>query len=472
MNILKYLYFIPIFFFIVSCGVITQRYTEATLTETQKTDLYRDYTYTDSLSVGNMAWRDFFTDEKLRILIERGLAQNYDFKNAVLRVEMAQNTLKQSRASFFPNLEFAPQIIHNKASQGASNFPANVNINLQTTSVSLGFTTNWEIDMWGKLSSAKRASQATLMQTIAAKKALQTVLISSIADTYYTLVALDKQLLITQETIQNRSKSVQALQALMESGSVTGADVVQAKANLYAAQVNVPELRQTIHQIENALCVLIAQPLQTIDRNAFDGETLNNELKIGVPVQLLSMRPDVQVAELNLRQAFELTNVAKASLYPTLRLSAGSAGISALTTRNLFDASNVFLNLTAGITQPIFQRRLLKTNYQNAIISQQQAINTFQQTLLTAGQEVTDALYAHQIAIEKQTARSQQIEALQTAVDFRMQLLTYSSFTNYTDVLSSEQLLLSAQLASVNDQLQEHRAIISLYRALGGGSQE
>jgi len=471
MHFLKYLILVLTLFFAVGCGLVTQRYVEATLNESQQSDLYRDYTVTDSLSIGDMAWRDFFTDDKLRTLIERGLSQNYDLQNALLRIYSAENIVKQSRATFFPSLDFGPQISHSKVSQGMSSLPVPTNINLSTTSVSLGFSTNWEIEIWGKLSSAKRATQATWMQSVASQKALQTSLIAAIANTYYTLLALDKQLDITQQTIENRIKSVQTIQALMEAGNVNGADVVQAQANLYEVQVILPDLKQTIRELENVLCVLVAQPLQTIERGIWRNDMLNAELKIGVPMQLLSMRPDVQVAELGLRQAFELTNVAKASLYPSLRLSAASTGISALTTRTLFETSNVFFNLMGGLTQPIFQRRILKTNHENAILAQQQALNNFQQTLLIAGQEVTDALYDHQVAKEKQIIRVQQIDALEKAVEFRMQLLTYSSETNYTDVLSSEQLLLAAQLSSVNDQLQECRAIIDLYRALGGGKE-
>ena len=274
---------------------------------------------------------------------------------------------------------------------------------------------------------------------------------------------------ITEETIAIREKTVVAMTALMEAGSVTGADVVQAESNLYAAQVSVPELKRSIRELENTLCVLTARPLQAIQRGTFDQQQMMIDLKSGVPTQLLANRPDVQAAELSFRQAFELTNVAKASFYPTLRLSAGSGGISALTTRTLLDPSSIFVNLVGGLTQPIFQRGQLKANYRNAKNTQLQAWNSFEQTLLTAGQEVTDALYSYDMAKEKQAIREKQVDALEKAVSFRMQLLEYSSNTNYTDVLTSEQSLITAQLAGVTDKLQEYKAVISLYRSLGGG---
>lgn len=200
-----------------------------------------------------------------------------------------------------------------------------------------------------------------------------------------------------------------------------------------------------------------------------DGQQMNVDLKLGVPAQLLANRPDIQAAELSFRQAFELTNVAKASFYPTLRLTSGSGGISALTTKTLLDPASIFVNIVAGLTQPIFQRGQLKANHRNAKITQQQAWNDFQNTILKAGQEVTDALFSYQTAKEKQLIREKQIESLEKAVEFRMELLEYTSTTNYTDVLTSEQGLIAAQLASVNDQLQEYKAVIELYRSLGGG---
>lgn len=466
---LKYVLVSTLVLIVASCGLVTKKYEEVELTENQQKELYRDYQSTDSTNIADIAWQEFFSDENLKALIQEGLDKNYDLQNAILQISSAENTLKQSKKAFFPSVDFTPQVTYNKTSQNSLNLPANININLQTTTVSLGFSTNWEIEVWGKLSAAKRSAQAGWMKSVASQNAVRTALIATIADAYYTLLSLDKQLEITEETIAVREKTVVAMQALMEAGSVTGADVVQAESNLYAAQVSLPELKRSIRELENTLCVLTVKPLQTISRGSFDAVQMNTDLKSGVPTQLLANRPDVLAAELAFRQAFEVTNVAKASFYPTLRLTSGAAGISALTTRTLLDPASIFVNLVGGLTQPLFQRGQLKTNYRNSKISQQQAWNDFQNTLLTAGQEVTDALYAYDMAKEKQTIREKQVDALEKAVSFRMQLLEYSSNTNYTDVLTSEQSLIAAQLASVSDKLQEYKAVIALYRSLGGG---
>lgn len=441
---LKYIVYSIAVIVFTGCGLVTKKYEEVELSENQQKELYRDYEATDSTTIADIQWQDFFADEKLKTLISDALANNYDLQNAILQIGVAENTLKQSKLAFLPSLDFSPSVTYNKTSRNSLNLPSNININLQTVNVSLGFSTNWEIEIWGKLSAAKRSAQASWMKSVASQNAVKTALVATVADLYYTLLSLDKQLQITKETILVREKTVEAMQALMDAGSVTGADVVQAESNLYAAQLLVPELTQTIRELENSLCVLTAKPLQSIERGTMDGQQMNVDLKLGVPAQLLANRPDIQAAELSFRQAFELTNVAKASFYPTLRLTSGSGGISALTTKTLLDPASIFVNIVAGLTQPIFQRGQLKANHRNAKITQQQAWNDFQNTILKAGQEVTDALFSYQTAKEKQLIREKQIESLEKAVEFRMELLEYTSTTNYTDVLTSEQGLIAA----------------------------
>src|SRR5690554_2440093 len=469
LKIIKVIALFAIVIITSSCGLVTKNYQEAALTEQQNKELYRDVETEDTTSIADIHWQDFFTDENLKSLIQKGLDSNHDLQNAILQISSAENIVKQHKLAYLPSLDFSPSVTYNKASQNSLNFPSNVNINLETTTVSLGFSTNWEIEIWGKLTAAKRSAQASWLQSVAAQNAVKTALISTIAETYYALLALDKQLEITEETIEIREKTVETLKALMDAGSVTGADVVQAESNLYEAQVSIPDLKKAIRELENGLCVLTAQSLKEIERGTFEEQVMEANIETGIPALLLSRRPDVQAAEQNFRRAFELTNVAKASFYPSLRLSSGAGGISALTTRTLFDPTSIFVNLVGGLTQPIFQRGQLKTNHRNAKISQEQAWNNFEKSLLTAGQEVTNALYSYESSVRKQELRTLQIESLEKAVEYRMELLEFSSFTNYTDVLLSEQSLIGAQLSGVSDRLQEFKAIIELYRSLGGG---
>lgn len=433
-----------------------------------KTDaLYRDQTATDSLTLADMPWQSLFADEKLKALIQRGLDQNNNLKNAIQNILQAQATLRQAKLAYLPTLSANLQATHSKSSLAALNFPAGININTLTTTYQMGLSTSWEADIWGKLSSSKRAAMASYLGTDAAKKAVQTQLIADIANNYFTLLSLDKQLAITQETLKSRISSVETMKALKEGAVVTGAAVVQSEASRYATEVTIPDLKQSIRETENAISILLAQAPGPIDRNSIDTEVTPASLSTGMPSQLLHNRPDVQQAEFAFRSSFENTNLARTYFYPSLTLTA-SGGLSTLELKNFFDHS-IFYSIVGGLTQPIFNQGLNKARLTTAQSKQVQALNTFQQTLLVAGQEVSNSLYAYQSAVDKQDSRAKQIAALTKSVDYTRELLRFSSATNYTDVLTSEQSLLAAQLSGVNDQLQKLQAVVNLYRALGGG---
>lgn len=454
-----------------ACGV-TKKYERPDIPQVVEDSLYRARVSSDTNTLARLNWKEVFTDPNLQKLIEEALANNYDLRNTILQIAQAEALYKQSKLAFFPSLSFTPQVNYNHASAEALNFPANVNIRLNTTTVQLGFGTNWELDVWGKLASAKRGAEASWYQTQASQQAVQTALVASIASNYYTLMALDEQVNITKQTITLRARSVETIKKLKEAAVLTGAAVVQAEANLYAAEVSLPDLEQSIREIENNLSVMIAKPGQKIERSRSGEYTITSGLATGVPVQLLQNRPDVMAAEMGYRRAFENTNVAKAQFYPTVALTSGGIGISALTHKNLFaGTSAIFYNLVGGMVQPIFNRGAIRTNHRIAQLQQEQALNIFQNAILTAGQEVSNALFAFETSKAKQATRIKQIAALEKAVSFNMQLLEYSSNTNYTDVLTSEQSLLAAQLSGVSDVLQQNRAMIELYRALGGGWQ-
>ncbi|PST84937.1 hypothetical protein C7T94_02105 [Pedobacter yulinensis] len=429
--------------------------------------LYRDVQSADTNSIGQMRWDSLFTDPVLQSLVREGLEKNLDLRSAMERIKSADAALRQSRAAFLPSLSADVSVADNKQSRAALNFPPGININLETQTYRAQLSTSWEADIWGKLSSGRRAALATLLQTEAAKRAIQTQLISNIANNYYALLALDKQLAITEETIRIRIQDVETMKALKEGAVVNGAAVVQSEANRYAAEVTVPDLKRSIRETENALSILLARAPGTIVRGKLENQVPLASLETGISSQLLQNRPDVQQAEFAFRAAFENTNVARTFFYPSLTLTA-AGGLSSLQLQNFFSQS-IFYNIVGGLTQPIFNRGQNKARLRSAQASQQIAYNDFQQSLLNAGNEVSNYLYAYQAATDKQDSRSKQIASLTKAVDYTKELLRYSSATNYTDVLTSEQALLSAQLAGVNDQLQKLQAVVNLYRALGGG---
>lgn len=449
---------------LVLAGCVTKKYERPVL---NSNDLYRDVVQTDTTSMADLNWRDLFSDATLQGLIEQGLAGNLDLKQAVERIRIAEASFRQSRAALLPSLTGDVSVTDARQSRAALNFPPGININTETQTYRAQLSTSWEADIWGKLSGAKRSAYASLLQTEAGKRAVQTQLIANIANTYYTLLALDKQLAITEETVKIRVKDVETMRQLKEGAIVNGAAVVQSEANLYAAQVTIPDLKRNVREAENALSVLLGKGPAVVQRSTLDAQKVYSKLQTGVSAQLLQNRPDVQAAELAFRAAFENTNVAKTYFYPALTLTA-TGGLSTLDVKDFFDQS-IFYNLVGGLTQPIFNRGLNKARLRTAEAQQQQALYAFQQTLLQSGQEVSNALFAYQTASSKELTRAKQVLALEKAVDFTQELLRYSSATNYTDVLTSQQSLLAAQLNGVGDRLQKLQAIVNLYRSLGGG---
>ena len=465
MNLRHYIYYTLVaisFLCLASC--VTKKYETPPVLSN---NLYRDVVTTDSSSIADLSWKALFSDVILQNLIEQGLKENLDLKQAIERIKIAEATLYQNKAAFLPTLTGDLSATDAKQSTAALNFPPGININTETQTYRAQLSSSWEADIWGRLGSAKKSAYAALLQTDATKRAVQTQLIANIANTYYNLLALDKQLAITKQTIKIRESDVETMKALKEGAIVNGAAVVQSEANLYAAQVTIPDLNRSIRESENALSVLLAKSSGTISRSSLDQQAPYVDLKTGVSTQLLQNRPDIQAAEFGFRSAFENTNVARASFYPSLTLTA-TGGLSTLQLKNFFDNS-IFYNLIGGITQPIFNRGINKARLRTTEAQQQIAFFNFQQSLLVGSQEVSNALYNYQTASEKEVTRAKQIASLTKAVDYTKELLRYSSATNYTDVLTSEQSLLNAQLNGINDRLQKLQSVVNLYRALGGG---
>lgn len=428
---------------------------------------FRGGSENDTTTIADLPWQKLISDTTLQNLISEGLQKNLDLKIAIQRINQADAALQQSKAVFFPSLEGGPRVTNTKSSAAALNFPAGININLNTFTYQALLSSSWEADVWGKLKSGKKAALATFLQSEASKRAVQTQLISDIAVNYYDLLAFDQQLAITEQTLKNRIEDQETMKSLKDAAIVTGAAVVQSEANRYAAEVSIPDLKRSIREAENALAILLAREPGPIERTKLEDQQPYTELTVGVPSQLLRNRPDLQQAEFAFRAAFENTNVARTYFYPSLTITA-SGGLSTLQVKDFFNKS-IFYSLIGGITQPIFAQGANKARLRTNEALQQEAFYTYQQSWLNAGQEVSNALYLYNAATAKEDSRAKQIAALEKSVEFTKDLLQYSSATNYTDVLTSEQTLLAAQLSGVNDRLQKLQSVVQLYRALGGG---
>jgi len=431
--------------------------------------LFRDTLISDSSTLASLHWDQLFTDTILQQLIREGLGNNLDLKIAMQRMAETHAAYKQSKAAFLPSLTAGIGVTRAKASQAALNLPAGLGINLGTTVYQASLASSWEADIWGKLSSSKKSAFARLLESEAAKNAVQTQLIASIASGYYSLLALDKQLLITEQTVKSRTEEAAIMKDLKESAIVNGAAVVQSEANRYSAEVSLPDLRQRIRETENQLSILLARPAGAIKRSLLDRQEILSNLQTGLPIQLLQNRPDVRQAEYAFRASFENTNIARSYFYPALTITA-QGGLSTLKLTDFFNGS-AFYNFVGGLTQPLFSQGTNKARLKSAAALQEQQRYRYQATLLQAGEEVSNYLYAYRAAKEKENIRSKQLVALEQSVTFTKDLLRYSSSTNYTDVLTSEQSLLAAQLSSVNDRLQQLQSVVGLYQALGGGWQ-
>jgi len=423
--------------------------------------LYRDEQSTDTTNIASLPFKRLFTDTVLSGLITEGLKQNHDLKIAYQRIIAAGANFKQSKSAFLPDLNGNASIKQSKLA-----FPQGFGIINSSTQYDLGLVASWEADIWGKLKSAKRSALASLLQTEEARKAVQTQLIADISSRYFALLAMDQQLLILEQTVSNRKTDVHTMKALKAANVVTGAAEVQSEASMYAAEVAIPRLQKQIREMENALCILLARPSSAIKRTSLNDQQLLVDIKAGIPAQLLENRPDVKQAEYALMAAFENTNVARKLFYPSVNLTA-SGGFTSFSFKDWITPDGLFANIAAGIAQPIFNKGVNKARLTTAKALQQEAALNFEKSLLTAGAEVSNALFAYQTALTQQNIRVKQLAALQKSVDFTKKLLRYSSATNYTDVLTSEQNLLTAQLEDVDDKLQQWQAIISLYRALG-----
>ncbi|MGC4057979.1 MAG: efflux transporter outer membrane subunit [Chitinophagaceae bacterium] len=449
-----------------SCDVLHHYKRPADL---QAEHLFRGHNDQDSSGIAEMPWRELFTDSRLRQLIEEGLQRNYDLKIAVARMESAAASVQQSTLALLPSLSANAQMTHSKPStaQVRAN-GVNVSSIPSYNVYALTGTSSWELDIWGKLRSARRANLSAYLKSDAYRRAVQTQLIATIANDYFQLLAYDEQIRIVEASVQNRSKEVDVVRDLKDAAIVTGADVVNSEANVYAASLQLPDLKRSRREQENALSILLALPPDSIARGSFGEQAITADLRTGIPAKLLANRSDVQEAEYAFRNAFDLVNVARAYFYPALTIS-GTAGFATANTLQHFFDGTFYGSIIGGLTQPIFNQGQNKARLRIARATQQEAYYNFQLSLLTAGKEVSDALYAYDMAKEKQAQRGGQLAALDKASDFTKELLKYTSNTNYTDVLTAEQNLLTAKLSAVNDKLQELQSAVNLYKALGGG---
>lgn len=417
--------------------------------------------FSDTLNFGNLPWREVFKDTALQALIEQGLKNNIDLQTAQLRIKQAEATLLSSKLSYLPSLQLNPQ-----------GTISSVEHQSVTRSYQLPVAASWEVDLFGNLLNAKRGAKTTLLQSEAYRQAVQTQLIASIANSYYTLLMLDRQLTISEETARNWEQSVATMRAMKAAVLTNEAAVTQSEANYYQIKATLPDLRRQIREVENALSVALGQVPQTIVRSEWQESSFGvpSCLSAGVPLQLLSNRPDVKQAEMALATAYYSTNSARSAFYPQITID-GSAGWTNSAGTAILNPARFLATAIGSLVQPLFNKGTNIARLKIAKAQQEEALLNFQQSLLNAGSEVSDALYQFHSSGEKSEQRVHQIEALKQSVQYTQSLMRMGTST-YLEVLTAQQSLLAAQLTQVSDQFEQMQAVINLYQALGGGRED
>ena len=425
--------------------------------------LYKDYERTDidfvdSLynriptaddyeSIASLTWKELFVDTLLQDLIELGLESNTDLEIARLKVEQAEATLKTSRLAFYPNISFSSQ----------------AGVNQNGFNYSLTPTASWEIDAFGRLHNTKKGAEAALSATEAYQQAVQTQLVATIADSYFTLLMLDEQLEISKRTLKTWEENIRTLEALKRAGKTNEAAVLQAKANKVNVEASILTLEKQIIEQENSLSALLGLVPQELERNKLSEQIFPDTLLMGLPLSSLVNRPDVRQAEYRLVEAFYASNVARSYFYPTITLS-GSGGWSG-TSGNPGDW---IFNAIGSLMQPIFNQGKNKARMKISESQQQEALLNFKQTLLDAGTEANNALVSWQTARKRLDSDKLQIVYLKGAV-LNTKLLMKNGQADYLEVLTAQKNLLQAELTETNDKYLEIQSVITLYHALGGG---
>lgn len=449
-----------------SCGVYKSYERPASI---NTEGIYGDALSGDSTSLGDIEWHQVFTDPPLQALIEKTLAQNTNMKQADLRIQEMQNNLKASKLAFAPSFAFAPSgTISGIADPYNREKYKNVMGNGASKTYSFPLSMSWQIDCFASLRNSKKKAEVALESQKTVRQSVKTSLIANVANLYYTLAMLDEQLRIAKETSETWKKNLDMTKMLFDAGQANQASVASTEANYWAISANVLELEDNIKQVENALSALCGETPAHIERGTLATFRTPSVCTTGMPIGLLSRRPDVKQAELALASAFYNKNIAKAAFYPALNISASGQYANSLGSM-VVNPGGIIMAAVASLTQPIFQNGKLRAAYKNSKAELEVATLGFQQTLLDAGSEVNNAMAAIHTAQEKKVYLANQVQSLQQAVDATQKLWDLSSI-NYLQILTAQSSLLSAQLSQVANDYSVISNTINLYQALGGGA--
>lgn len=441
-----------------SCGI----YKKYERPEVNTKGLYRDtlsdqdtLVSNDTTTLGSTPWREVFTDPKLQTLIDSALSNNSDLLTAALSVKQSEDMLKVAKLAYVPSFVFSPNGAFSSWDGAKTN-----------KTYSLPIQASWTVDLFGNLLNAKRAQQMVLVQARDYQRAVRTSIISGVANCYYTLLMLDEQLRITKETEALTEQTWKTMQDMKEYYGYNEGSVLSAKANYLSVKASIPEIERQIRETENSLSLLLAQAPTRIDRGTFAGQSLPENLRTGVGIQVLANRPDVHAKEMALANCFYNVNKARSAFYPNITIT-GSAAWTNSSGMGIVNPGKMLLNAVSSLVQPIFQHGQLIAGLRVAKSQQEQAYIAWQQSILNAGSEVSNALKLYETSAKLSEIETERVETLQSNVEAVTALMANGS--TYLEVITAQQALLASKLQKVVDDFNKMQAVVNLYYALGGG---
>ena len=411
---------------------------------------------TDTTSFGNLPWRSVFTDPQLQTLIQQGLDKNVDLLNAALNVKMIEAQLACAKLAFLPSVAFTPQ-------GTLSSFDGSKT----TKSYQLPISASWNVDLFGNILSLKRGAQMQLLQAKDYQLAVKTNIITGVANLYYTLLMLDRQLeiLTDMEGLTKETWDMMALQ--MKYGRARSTSVQSAEASYYSVQSQITDMKRQIREVENSLSLLLCQPGQTISRGKLSDQSLPSEFSTGIALHMLNNRPDVHAAEMSLAACYHNVQTARSRFYPSINITGSGIFTNSMGTQT-FNPGKWLLSAIGSLTQPIFANGQLVAGLKVAKAQQEQAFNNWQNAIYKAGNEVSNALVSYNSYDERSRLEQKQTDLYRQTVEDTRQLYK-SSGSTYLEVISAQANLLNAEITKVSDDFYKMQAVVSLYSALGGG---
>lgn len=444
-----------------SCGVYTKYERPEVNTKGIIRDVVSDVdtlkATADTTTFANLPWRQVFTDPQLQALIQQGLDKNPDLLNAALNVQIVESQLKMSKLAFLPQVTFSPQGVLSSWDFGKAS---------QTYSMPLN--ASWTVDLFGNLLNQKRSSQMALLAIKDYQVVVKTKIVSGIANMYYTLLMLDRQLEILNDMSGLTKDTWDMMKLQMQLGRYRSTSVQSAEASHYSVLTQIEDMKRQIREVENSLSLLIGQPAQTIKRGKLADQVLPSQFATGVGIQLLKNRADVHAAEMNLASSFYDVNTARSRFYPSLTIS-GTGSYTNSGGGMIVNPGKILASAVASLVQPIFMNGKLTEGLKISKAQYEQDYNTWQNAVLTAGSEVSNALVQYNSYQKKSELDAHRVEVLKKNVEDTRALVS-SSTSTYLEVIQAQNSLLNAEISKVTDDFNKMQAVVSLYQALGGGS--